>query len=100
MNPTKRLGIAVVAGISLCLALSQVAYASTAIGTSAQAHYAYYIDVGTGSILIQVLIGGFVGLAAIAGVYRTRVKMFFTNLFSRRRQDSEIDESEKSGENE
>jgi hypothetical protein len=100
MNRTKRLGIAVVAGISLCLVLSQTASASTAIGTSAQAHYAYYIDVGTGSILIQVLIGGFVGLAALAGVYRMRVKTFFTNLFSRRRRDNDGSESDKSGENE
>jgi membrane-bound metal-dependent hydrolase YbcI (DUF457 family) len=100
MNRTKHVGIAIAVGIWLLLIFSQAAYASSAIGMSAQAHCAYYIDAGTGSIIIQVLIGGFVGLAAMAGVYRTRVKNFLVNLFSRHRQDNEDVESEESGDSE
>jgi hypothetical protein len=89
MNRVKHLGIILAIVISLFLIFSQTAYASVDAGTSGQAAHAYYIDAGTGSIIIQFLIGGFVGVAAIAGVYRTRVKNFFRNLFKKRKGDEE-----------
>ena len=94
MNRLRHLGITLAVIISLFLIFSQTAYASLDVGKFDQAAYAYYIDPGTGSIIIQVLIGVFVGGLAMIGVYRTRVKNFFTNLFARRRHDRKSEESE------
>jgi hypothetical protein len=96
MNRAKHLGITVAVVILLFLLFSQTVYASIDVGTSDQAAYPYYIDAGTGSIIIQVLIGSFVGIVAIAGVYRMRVKNFLTNLFTRRRHDKKSEGSEGS----
>jgi len=100
MNRLKRLGITLAAVISLFLIFSQTVYASIDAGTFDQAAYAYYIDPGTGSIIIQVLIGALVGGMALIGVYRMRVKNFLTKLFTGRRQDKESDESKESEESE
>jgi len=75
---------------------SQTVYASVGARTFSQSVFPYYIDPGTGSIIIQVLIGVVVAGAGMVAVYRTRVKNFFTNLFSRRRQENEIGESKES----
>lgn len=50
-----------------------------------------YIDPGTGSIIVQVLIGAVVGGLAMMGIYRVRVKNFLLNLFKRRKDDEESD---------
>jgi hypothetical protein len=100
MNRLKHLGVTLSVVISLFLILSQTAYASIDVGIFNHAAYAYYIDPGTGSIIIQVLIGAVVGGMALIGVYRTRVKNFLTNLFTRRRQDKESDENKESEESE
>jgi hypothetical protein len=94
MNRVKHLGITVAVVISSFLIFSQTVYASIDVGTFDQAAYAYYIDPGTGSLIIQILIGSFVGGLALIGVYRTRVKNFLTNLFTRRRHDKKSEESE------
>jgi len=96
MKRVKHLGITLAVVISLFLIFSQTVYASIDIGTFDWNSYAYYIDAGTGSIIIQVLIGSFVGGIALIGIYRTRVKDFLTNLFTGRRQDKEIDENRES----
>jgi hypothetical protein len=75
--------------ISLFLVFSQTVYASIDVGTSSQAAYSYYIDAGTGSIIIQFLIGSLVGLVALAGVYRMRVKNFLRNLFKKQKGGEE-----------
>ena len=100
MNRVKQLGITLAVIISLSLVFSQTAYASIDVGTFDQAAYAYYIDPGTGSIIIQVLIGALVGGLALIGVYRVRVKNFLTNLFTGRRQNKEIGESKEGEESE
>ena len=92
MNRVKHLGITIAVIVFLFLIFSQTVYASIDIGTFDWNSYAYYIDAGTGSIVIQVLIGAFVGGIALIGVYRMRVKNFFSNLFKRRRQDSKSGE--------
>jgi len=89
MNRVKRLGITLVVIILLFLIFSQTVYASIDVGTFAQAAYAYYIDPGTGSIVIQVLIGALVGGVALIGVYRIRVKNFLLNLFKKRKGNEE-----------
>jgi hypothetical protein len=98
MNRLKYLGIILALSVLFLLIFSQTVYASVDAGTFDQAAYAYYIDPGTGSIIIQVLIGAVVGGMALIGVYRVRVKNFFTNLFSRHRQDNDSGESKESGE--
>jgi len=84
--------------VSLFLIFSQTVYGSIDFGTSGQAVYSYYIDAGTGSIIIQFLIGSFVGGLALIGVYRVRVRNFLTNLFTGRRQDKESDGNKESEE--
>ena len=86
--------------VSLFLTFSQTAYASVDAGTFDRAAYPYYIDPGTGSIIIQVLIGAFVGGLALIGVYRIRVKNFFANLFVRRRQGKQSEQDKESEERE
>ena len=95
MNRLKHIGIILAVVISLFLIFSQTAYASIDGGTFDQPAYAYYIDPGTGSLIIQVLIGAvFAGLAMI-GVYRMRVKTFLSSLFARRRHEKEVGDSEE-----
>jgi len=89
MNRVKHPGITLAVIISLFLIFSQTAYASIDVGTFDQAAYAYYIDPGTGSIVIQLLIGAVVGGLALIGVYRMRVKNFLHNLFKKRKGDEE-----------
>ena len=89
-----------VAIVSFFLVSSQTAYAAIDAGIFDQAARSYYIDPGTGSIVIQVLIGALVAGVAMMGVYRMRVKMFFSNLFGGRKTQKEGGESEDSGERE
>jgi len=49
---------------------------------SIQKAYAY-IDPGTGSYIIQVMIGGLLGAAFALKVYWKKVKAYFSNLFSK-----------------
>ena len=51
-----------------------------------------YIDPGTGSLIIQVLIGVLAGAAVAAKIYWTRIKGFFRNLFSNRSHRTENDD--------
>ncbi|MGH8235476.1 MAG: hypothetical protein ACREXP_00460 [Steroidobacteraceae bacterium] len=48
------------------------------IGFSAAAHA--YLDPGTGSILVQSLLAGIAGAAAVISLYWHRLKAFFVNL--------------------
>jgi Na+/proline symporter len=48
------------------------------IGFSAAANA--YLDPGTGSILVQSLLAGIAGAAAVVGLYWQRCKAFFVNL--------------------
>jgi len=89
MDRVKYLGITLAVIISLFLIFSQTVYASINVGTFDQAAYAYYIDPGTGSLFIQVLIGSVVAGLAMIGVYRMRVKNFLRNLFKKRRSHEE-----------
>jgi hypothetical protein len=99
MNRLKHLGIILAVVISLFLIFSQTVYASINAGTFDQAAYAYYIGPGTLTIITQVVVGLVIGGAAMVGIYRTKVKNFFTNLFTRRRHDEENEENEESEEN-
>jgi len=42
-----------------------------------------YIDPGTGSYIIQVVIGGLLGAAFALKVYWKKVRAYFSNLFSK-----------------
>lgn len=45
-----------------------------------------YIDPGTGSLVIQVLIASFVGALFLIKIYWKKLKAFFSNLFSKARK--------------
>ena len=96
MNWLKRPGITLAVTIALSLIFSQTTYASVNLGTLDQAAHASYIDPGTGSIILQVLIGALLAGVAMIGVYRMRVKTFLSNLFTRRRNENEGGDSEDS----
>ena len=42
-----------------------------------------YLDPGTGSYVLQVLLAAFVGVAFTARIYWAKIKMVFVNLFSK-----------------
>ncbi|MBE0409620.1 MAG: hypothetical protein IBX69_07805 [Anaerolineales bacterium] len=44
---------------------------------------AAYLDPGSGSYIIQLIIAGFMGGLFMLGVYWRRVKSFFKNLFNK-----------------
>jgi hypothetical protein len=48
-----------------------------------------YIDAGTGTLIIQFLIAGFVGGLFLIKVFWKKVKAFFGNLFARIRKGTE-----------
>lgn len=50
--------------------------------------YFIYIDPGSGSMLIQLLLGIAVGV----GVFFTRIKYFFLHFFKRKDKSSDIEE--------
>ncbi len=45
-----------------------------------------YLDPGTGSYIFQLLLAGVVGLAFVIKVFWSRIKGFFTRLFSRKQE--------------
>ncbi len=44
-----------------------------------------YLDPGTGSIIIQALIAGFVGAAFFIKIYYKRIKEILSNIFSKKK---------------
>lgn len=91
MSRIRSLGITLLITILSLLVLSQTAYGSSDAGILDQAAHGYYIDPGTGSIIIQVAIGALVAGLGMIGVYRARVAQFFRNLIRRRKGDEESD---------
>jgi hypothetical protein len=63
-------------------------------GFSTAAHA--YLDPGTGSILVQSLLAGIAGAAAVLSLYWQRIKAFFTN---RRKQSADARSSATSSDN-
>ena len=51
-----------------------------------------YIDPGTGSYIIQVMIGGLLGAAFALKVYWKKVKAYFSNLFSKRTKSDKYED--------
>jgi hypothetical protein len=50
-----------------------------------------YLDPGSGSYFIQLLLASLMGALFVLGVYRKKVTEFFRNLFSRHKADEEQD---------
>lgn len=48
-----------------------------------------YIDLGTGSYIIQILIASFIGIIFSMKIYWRKVKTYFVNLFYRRHQNGD-----------
>jgi hypothetical protein len=63
-------------------------------GFSTAAHA--YLDPGTGSILVQSLLAGIAGAAAVVSLYWQRIKAFFTNM---RKQSPDAHRSATSSDN-
>jgi hypothetical protein len=51
-----------------------------------------YLDPGSGSYFIQLLLASLMGGLFVLGVYRKKVTDFFRNLFSNRKDDEQQDE--------
>ncbi len=51
-----------------------------------------YLDPGSGSYFVQLLLASLMGGLFVLGIYRKKVTDFFRNLFSRNKADDEIDE--------
>ena len=71
-----------------------LAYLLLAVVTSASPAYAY-LDPGTGSMILQGLLGGLAAGAAVIGIYWQKVKAFF----GRTRARSAVQESEGTSRN-
>lgn len=46
-----------------------------------------YLDPGTGSYILQIILAAFVGTAFTIKIYWTKIKTVFINLFSKRSQE-------------
>jgi len=53
-----------------------------------QAAYAY-LDPGTGSYILQIILAALAGLGFTIKIYWTKVRAFFVNLFSKRSREGE-----------
>ena len=51
-----------------------------------------YLDPGSGSYFVQLLLASLMGALFVLGVYRRKVTDFFRNLFSRNEADEDSDE--------
>lgn len=51
-----------------------------------------YLDPGSGSYIIQLIIASLMGALFMLGVYRRRVTDFFRNLFSKRSNNDDPEE--------
>jgi hypothetical protein len=51
-----------------------------------------YLDPGSGSYFIQLILASLMGALFVLGVYRRRVTDFFRNLFKKNNPDEERDE--------
>ncbi len=51
-----------------------------------------YLDPGSGSYFVQLLLASLMGALFVLGVYRKKVTDFFRNLFSRGKGEDELDE--------
>ena len=69
--------------VSLLLLVPQDAHASVSLLPLTFQDVHGYIDAGTGSLIIQLLIAGAVGGLFLIKVFWTKVKAFFLNLSSR-----------------
>jgi len=56
-----------------------------------RAAYAY-LDPGTGSYILQIILAALAGLAFTIKIYWTNVRAFFVNLFSKRSREGEDDD--------
>lgn len=63
----------------------------TAVGSSLSRSHAY-LDPGSGSYFVQLLLASLMGGLFVLGVYRKKVTDFFRRLFSRNKPDDELDE--------
>lgn len=52
-----------------------------------------YLDPGTGSVILQALIAGFMGAMLATKLFWAKIKGFFSNLFSsKKKEDSATEE--------
>ncbi|MHC4214827.1 MAG: hypothetical protein ACYSWP_15805 [Planctomycetota bacterium] len=48
-----------------------------------------YIDPGTGSLIIQVLLAALIGAGFAVKIFWTKIKSFFSKVFGKKRDDSD-----------
>ncbi len=89
MNHSRLLPVTLAVISSLFLVFPQAAYAAVDVGTFQRAVYPHYIDPGTGSLIIQMVIGAVAAGLAMMGIYRAKVKNFLCRVFTRRRNEED-----------
>ncbi len=89
MNRLRHSGIILTVIVALALILPQTVQASTDAGAFGQGAHVHYLDPGTGSLIIQMIIGSLVASLAMIGVYRRRVNSYLRSLFKTRRGDED-----------
>ena len=89
MSLSRRLFITISCAVLALLILPQTAYGSINPSANSIPLQTDYIDPGTGSIMIQVLIGSVAGGLALVGVYWKKVRAFFRDLGARRRRNDD-----------
>ena len=60
-----------------------------ALGFMSLKTYVAYLDPGSGSFILQILIASLVGALFIVRVYWSKIKGFFQNIFKKERGDKE-----------
>ena len=51
--------------------------------------FSAYIDPGTGSLIIQILLAALVGAGFAVKIFWTKIKSFFSKVFGKKRDDSD-----------
>ena len=80
---------------AMCTGLAMCFTVLFVLGLSADAYG--YIDWGTGSFMIQMLIAGLVGAVFALKLYWKKMTAFFSSRFSKRRRDAEDSSDEDAG---
>ena len=76
----------------MCFLLCQITESLQLFSTLINSWFCAYLDPGTGSFIIQILVASFFGMILAIKLFWSNIKIFLTKLFSKK-QDSVKDEN-------